>query len=177
MTYSWSSAQETVSQNSAWLTLTSKWKLMIILRSYISATLGHNTLDYDYSIKYQSINTIGHTLSRHMDSQCKQPEDIVVAAVPMELEVSKILASIIRSLLVTSEMVHETIAWSITVKSYLFPLHTLINSMSQSTASTILPTFILFEVNGCIILCSWPVPEFPWSQLHVDFAVDSITLL
>lgn len=49
-------------------------------------TLGHNTLDNVYSIKYQSINTIGHTLSRHMDSQCKQPEDVAVAAVPMELE-------------------------------------------------------------------------------------------
>ena len=66
-------------------------------------------MDYDFSIKYLSINSIGHAdaLSRLINTHQKQPEDSVVAAIFLEPEISSMLTATVRELPVTSHMIKK----------------------------------------------------------------------
>ena len=66
-------------------------------------------LDYDFSIKYLSTNSIGHAdaLSRLINTHQKPPEDSVVAAISLEPEISSMLTATVRELPVTSHMIKE----------------------------------------------------------------------
>ena len=69
-------------------------------------------LDYDFSIKYLSTNSIGQAdaLSRLIDTHQKQPEDSVVTAISLEPEISSMLTATVRELPVTSHMIKEATA-------------------------------------------------------------------
>ena len=69
-------------------------------------------LDYDFSIKYLSTNSIGHAdaLSKLKNTHQKQPEDSVVAAISLEPEISSMLTATVRELPVTSHMIKEATA-------------------------------------------------------------------
>ena len=69
-------------------------------------------LNYDFSIKYLSTNSIGHAdaLSRLINTHQKQPEDSVVAAISLEPEISSMLTATVRELPVTSHMIKEPTA-------------------------------------------------------------------
>ena len=69
-------------------------------------------LDYDFSIKYLSTNSIGHAdaLSRLINTHQKQPEDSVVAAISSEPNISSMLTATVRELPVTSHMIKKATA-------------------------------------------------------------------
>ena len=71
-------------------------------------------LDYDKCIKYQSTDKISQSdaLSRFIDSYHRQPEDSVVAAISVEPELSTLLTSTVKFLLVSGSWSH--CRWSIT---------------------------------------------------------------
>ena len=69
-------------------------------------------LDYDFSIKYLSTNSMGHAdaLSRLINTHRKQPEDSVVAAISLEPEISSMLTATVRERPDTSHMIKEATA-------------------------------------------------------------------
>lgn len=61
-------------------------------------------LDYDFTIKYRSTNSIGHAdvLSRLMNAHHKPLGDSIVAAVSVEPEIVSVLTTTVRVLPLTS---------------------------------------------------------------------------
>lgn len=74
--------------------------------------MGYYALDYNFSIKYNSTNTIGYAdaLSRLMTTQNKVQEDSVITVLSLHWEVTSVLASTVRALSLTSTIICEATA-------------------------------------------------------------------
>ena len=112
-------------------------------------------LGYDFSIKYQSTESIGQAdaLSRLIESQRQKPEDSVVASIFVEPEIHHVLATSIRALPITSTMIRQETAMDVLLQEVVRYHRS--HWPSHCSNPAILPFFkrrsSLSEVDECLL--------------------------